>query len=121
MFNPAETWIGGVTTFLASMAYCVSLRLTGDLWFAIGLHAGWDWTETYLFGVSDSGFPAPGHLLHTTLAGSKWMTGGTVGPEGSIIEIFIALVVIVLIYLRFRHFSQPRISDAPRTVARPVV
>jgi uncharacterized protein len=121
MFSPTETWIGGLTTFLASMAYCVSLRLTGDLWFAIGLHAGWDWTERYLFGVADSGFPAPGHLLRTTLAGSKWMTGGTVGPEGSIIEILIALVVIVLTYLRFRHFSKPRISDAPRTVIHPVV
>jgi membrane protease YdiL (CAAX protease family) len=119
MLNPAETWIGGLTTFLASMAYCVSLRLTGDLWFAIGLHAGWDWTETYLFGVADSGFPAPGHLLHTTLAGPKWLTGGTVGPEASIIEILVALMVIVLTYLRFRHFSKPRSSDAPRTVVHP--
>jgi membrane protease YdiL (CAAX protease family) len=121
MANPAETWIGGLTTFFASMAYCVSLRLTGDLWFAIGLHAGWDWTETYLFGVADSGFPAPGHLLHTTMAGSKWMTGGSVGPEGSIIEIVIALTVIALIYLRFRHFSIPRNSDVLRTVVHPVV
>ncbi|MGB7750288.1 MAG: CPBP family glutamic-type intramembrane protease [Candidatus Acidiferrales bacterium] len=119
MLNPAETWIGGLTTSLASLAYCVSLRLTGDLWFAIGLHAGWDWTETYLFGVADSGFPARGHLLHTTLAGPKWLTGGTVGPEASIIEILVTLMVIVLTYLRFRHFSKPRSSAAPRIVVHP--
>jgi membrane protease YdiL (CAAX protease family) len=103
MGNPGETWVGGLATALAALVFCVSLRLTGNLWFAIGMHAGWDWTETYLFGVADSGMPATGHLLNTTLTGSKWMTGGTVGPEGSVVELLVCLTAIGLLFIRFRN------------------
>ena len=103
MGNPGETWIGGLATAVAAMMFCVSLWLTGNLWFAIGLHAGWDWTETYFFGVPDSGMPATGHLLNSSLSGSKWISGGTVGPEGSVIALLVLLSVIGLLFLRFRH------------------
>ena len=106
MGNPGETWIGGLATALAALTFCVSLRLTGNLWFAIGLHASWDWAETYFFGVADSGMPANGHLLNTSLSGNKWMTGGTVGPEGSVIELLVVSVTIGLLFLRFRNSSE---------------
>jgi membrane protease YdiL (CAAX protease family) len=102
MGNPGETWVGGLATALAALLFCVSLRLTGNLWFAIGLHAAWDWAETYFFGVPDSGMSANGHLLNTTLSGNKWMTGGTVGPEGSVVELLIVSAVIGLLFVRFR-------------------
>ncbi len=107
MGNPGETWIGGLATALAALIFCVSLWLTGNLWFAIGMHAAWDWTETYFFGVPDSGMPANGHLFNSTLSGSKWMTGGSVGPEGSVVELAIIVVVIALLFLRFRNRPTP--------------
>jgi len=110
MGNPGETWVGGLAACLAALVFCVSLRLTGNLWFAIGMHASWDWTETYFFGVADSGIPANGHLLNTALTGSKWMTGGTVGPEGSVIELLVCLAVIGLLFARFRGGA--RVSSA---------
>jgi len=112
MGNPGETWVGGLATALAALLFCVSLWLTGNLWFAIGMHAAWDWAETYFFGVADSGMPANGHLLNTTLSGSKWMTGGTVGPEGSIVELVIVSAVIGLLFLRFRR-REPQSLTAP--------
>lgn len=102
MFNPGETWIGGLATAIVAMLFCLSLWLTGNLWFAIGMHAAWDWTETYFFGVPDSGMPAKGHLLNSTLSGSKWMTGGSVGPEGSVVTLILLLILMGLVYLRFR-------------------
>jgi len=101
MNNPGETWVGGLGVALAAILFCVSLRLTGNLWFAIGMHTAWDWAETYFFGVADSGMPAHGHLLNTTLSGNKWLTGGTVGPEGSVVELVIVSAVIGLLFLRF--------------------
>jgi CAAX protease family protein len=106
MNNPGENWVGGVGVALAAILFCVSLRLTGNLWFAVGMHAAWDWAETFFFGVADSGMPANGHLLNTTLSGNKWMTGGTVGPEGSVIELIVVTAVIGLLYLRFRPSRQ---------------
>jgi membrane protease YdiL (CAAX protease family) len=106
MGNPGETWVGGLGTALAAIVFCVSLRLTGNLWFAIGMHASWDWAETYFFGVADSGMQPNGHLLNTTLSGSKWMTGGTVGPEGSVIELIVVSAVIGLLFVRFGRHEQ---------------
>jgi uncharacterized protein len=60
-----------------------SLRRTGTLWFAIGMHATWDWGESYFYGVPNSGVPAAGHLTAASLHGPIWLTGGSVGPEGS--------------------------------------
>ena len=113
MGNPGETWVGGLATALAALLFCVSLRLTGNLWFAIGLHAAWDWAETYFFGVPDSGMPANGHLLNTTLSGNKWMTGGTVGPEGSVVELLMVSAVIGLLFLRFHRSSQSQTVTSP--------
>ena len=74
-----------------------------SLWFAIGLHASWDWTETYFLGVANSGMPATGHLLNTSLHGPNWMTGGSAGPEASIVELVIILLVIGLLFVRFKN------------------
>jgi membrane protease YdiL (CAAX protease family) len=106
MGNPGETWVGGLSTALAALLFCVSLRLTGNLWFAIGMHASWDWAETFFFGVPDSGMPANGHLLNSTLSGSKWMTGGSVGPEGSVVELLAVSAVIGLLFVRFRRSAE---------------
>jgi membrane protease YdiL (CAAX protease family) len=106
MGNPGETWIGGLAAALAALLFCASLRLTGNLWFPIGMHASWDWAETFFFGVPDSGMPATGHLLNTTLSGNKWMTGGTVGPEGSVVELLLVSAVIGLLFVRFRRASE---------------
>jgi len=117
MGNPGETWVGGLATCLAALVFCVSLRLTGNLWFAVGMHASWDWTETYFFGVADSGMPANGHLLNTSLNGSKWMTGGTVGPEGSVVELLVCLAVIGLLFIRFR--KPATVASATLPVSQP--
>jgi hypothetical protein len=53
--------------------------------------------------VPDSGNPAIGHLLNTTLSGSKWMTGGTAGPEGSIVELLVVTAAIALLSVRFHR------------------
>jgi membrane protease YdiL (CAAX protease family) len=120
MGNPGETWVGGLAAALAALIFCVSLRLTGNLWFAIGMHCSWDWSETYFFGVPDSGFPATGHLLNTSFSGSKWMTGGTVGPEGSVVELLVCLVVIALLYVRFAKATSASPTWTPKATAGEV-
>src|SRR5262249_7077729 len=50
-----ENAIGLANVGLFGLLACLTLRRTGSLWLAIGFHAAWDWGETYLFGVADSG------------------------------------------------------------------
>lgn len=101
LFNPGEGKIGALSVFAIGMFFCLTLRRTGNLWFAVGLHAAFDWGETFLFSVPDSGLVAPGHLLNSSFHGPAWLTGGTVGPEGSVMAfagIAVATVIFVLVY-----------------------
>jgi membrane protease YdiL (CAAX protease family) len=79
----------------------LSLRRTGSIWFAIGMHASWDWGETYLYSVPDSGMVAPGHLLNSSFHGPAWITGGTVGPEGSAFAFLTLVLWAVAIHFLF--------------------
>ncbi len=82
--NNGEQWLGIFNAVLAGVVFAYSVRVSGSLWWAIGAHASWDWGETYFWGVSDSGVPAPNPLFTGTPHGSALLSGGTVGPEGSL-------------------------------------
>ena len=81
---------------------CLTLRLTGNLWFAVGFHTAGDWAETFLFSVSNSGTPAKGQLLSSTMHGPAWLTGGTVGPEASVFSYITVLLFALVFYLLYR-------------------
>ncbi|MBZ5721767.1 MAG: CPBP family intramembrane metalloprotease [Acidobacteriia bacterium] len=97
--NNGEAWIGVVAAGAIGFFFCLTLRRTGDLWFALGFHAAWDWGETYLYSVPDSGMVSPGHLLHSSFHGPTWLTGGDVGPEGSVL-LFVVMAVLWITFDR---------------------
>jgi CAAX protease family protein len=104
MGNGGETYIGIFGTVLFAVLASAMLRRTGSLWLPVGVHAGWDWGQSYFFGVSDSGFQAPGHLLNPHIQGPSWLSGGTVGPEGSIVT----LIMLGLVTAWFLAFHRDR-------------
>ena len=102
--NGGETPIGIVGVFVYGMFAAVTLRRTGSLWLAVGAHAGWDWGQSYFYGVADSGYQVPGHLLNPRIQGPDWLTGGTVGPEGSVVT----LILLTLMTVTFLAVYKPR-------------
>ena len=113
-FNPNETLPGLLQVAAWGVMACVILRRTGSLWLPIGLHAGWDWAETYFYGVADSGQVAvrgPGHLLNTSLSGPRWLTGGEAGPEGSW---FCIVLLVWLCFLFAAWFPEVNYPNASR-------
>jgi len=96
--NPGESPVGLLSVFFAGMFFCLSVWRTGSLWWAIGMHAAWDWGQSFLFGVADSGLMVQHHVLATHPEGRPWLSGGTTGPEGSVF-IFAVLAVGCLIVL----------------------
>jgi membrane protease YdiL (CAAX protease family) len=97
--NKGEDVAGAVSVFVIAMFFCLTLRRTGSLWFAVGLHVSFDWGETFLFSVPNSGLVAPGHLLDSSFHGPVWLTGGTVGPEGSVMA-FVVVALAAAIFSR---------------------
>jgi uncharacterized protein len=105
--NPGENALGILQVVEFGLLLCLTLRRTGNLWFAVGFHAAWDWAETFFYGTPDSGLLGTGRLLNTSFHGSNWITGGSAGPEGSIIAIFILLLCALLIHFRFPKAVYP--------------
>ncbi|MGC1484433.1 MAG: CPBP family intramembrane glutamic endopeptidase [Candidatus Acidiferrum sp.] len=97
--NSGEGWTGVASVAFVGLFWSFTLKRTGSLWFALGMHATFDFGETFLFSVPDSGMIFPGHLSNATLHGPNWVTGGTAGPEGSVFD-FLILVVFFLIVHR---------------------
>jgi uncharacterized protein len=97
--NPGESPIGLLCAGLASLMFSFSLWRTGSLWWAIGIHAAWDWSQSFLYGVADSGSITRGHLLATHPAGSPLLSGGLTGPEGSIFVLPVMLCITLVIVL----------------------
>jgi len=82
--NRGENWIGVASVALVGGLFAFTLKRSGNLWYAVGLHAGFDWAETFLYSVPNSGEILKGHLSNAVLQGPNWLTGGSVGPEGSV-------------------------------------
>jgi CAAX protease family protein len=97
--NSGEARTGLVAAGLIGFFFCLTLRRTGDLWWAVGFHMSWDWGETYLYSVPDSGGMSPGHLLNSSFHGPAWLTGGSVGPEGSVL-VFVVIVAMWVLFDR---------------------
>ncbi len=112
MGNPGETRVGIIATGVFALFAAATLWRTGDLWLAVGAHAGWDWGQSFFYGVPDSGLVLPGHLFNPTLSKTApaWLSGGTVGPEGSVLT----LVLWVLMFAGFLLLCPKRSDPSPQ-------
>jgi uncharacterized protein len=103
LMNPGEGPVGGLSVFVIAMFFCFTLARTGSLWFAVGLHAAFDWGETFFYAVPNSGIVLPGHLFESSLHGPRWLTGGSIGPEGSVMAFVVMGAAFVAFALCYRQ------------------
>lgn len=97
--NPGESPIGLLSAGLIGLVFCLSLWRTGSLWWALGFHAAWDWAQSFLYGVADSGAMIQQRLLETHPQGRVLLSGGATGPEGSVfILAIVALVALIILF-----------------------
>ncbi|MFC5835919.1 CPBP family intramembrane glutamic endopeptidase [Nonomuraea insulae] len=141
LFRIMEEWLGTVSSLVVSMLLfgathmvnanatlwgTFSIALTGgimlaaayvvtrSLWLPIGLHFAWNFTHTGIFGVALSGSDMPPEgLLSTTLSGPTLLTGGTFGPEASLLALLVCALPTVLLLRRAARTGQIR----PRRVS----
>ena len=102
--NGGEQILGIANAMLAGLVFAFTLWWSGSLWWAIGCHMSWDWGQTFFYGVADSGTTVRHHLLSAAPAGPSWLSGGSVGPEGSVLAAAILLLLAVI-----ARFTLPRV------------
>jgi uncharacterized protein len=98
-FLAGESALGLFQTGALGMVFCLSLWYTKSLFWAVGFHAGWDWSESYFYGTPDSGMLIQGHLFTTHPVGDPLWSGGMTGPEGSLLCILLPILMTVGMWL----------------------
>lgn len=109
--NAGESPIGLISAGLIGLVFAFSLWRTGSLWWAIGYHAAWDWMQSFVYGVADSGNMVQHHLLGSHPQGPTLLSGGLTGPEGSVFVL--AECVITGLVIAFSLPSQPGSPSDP--------
>jgi uncharacterized protein len=100
-FNPGATVTSSVAIALeAGVLLASAYVLTGRLWFPMGLHAGWNFSEGSLYGQSVSGSTVKTALTQGALKGPTILTGGAFGPEASIAAVVLCFSVAILLLWR---------------------
>ena len=119
LLNPQATLQGAAAiVFEAGVMLAAAYVLTRRLWLPIGIHAGWNFTQGGIFGISVSGFRSDG-LFDGTLTGPDWLSGGTFGAEASIVAVVLGVVLgATLVVMALRRGRLWRRTGAG-TMARP--
>lgn len=117
--NSGEEWMGIVNAVLVGLVLAYSVKWTGSLWWAVGFHLTWDWGESFLYGVADSGTKSHHHLLSWDPSGAGWLSGGSVGPEGSMLAAPVLLALAAAVRLTTREWKNPGLVRL-RRVALPL-
>lgn len=82
--NPNVTPVALANIFLAGVMLAVAYLRTRSLWFATGVHLGWNWTMASLLDFPVSGIVMDVPLYTGRETGPDWMTGGAFGPEAGL-------------------------------------
>ena len=119
LLNPGESAAGITAVFIAGMVFSYTLWHTGSLWWAIGFHMAWDWAQSFLYGVPDSGTLSAGRLFNTHAVGNPLISGGATGPEGSIFVIPAFLAIVLVVRFTTRRGEQPDLYPIPKAESLP--
>jgi membrane protease YdiL (CAAX protease family) len=106
--NPDPTALSTVNTMLAGVLLAVAYLRTRGLWLPISLHFAWNFWMGPVLGFPVSGMELPGGVLKAQAGDPAWLTGGSYGPEGSIVT----TVVVVAATLWLARTKRLGVSPA---------
>jgi membrane protease YdiL (CAAX protease family) len=101
--NPESSWFAAAC-LIAGEGIAIALYLiTGRIWASIGMHAGWNFAQGWLFGAIVSGITeiAGGPFELKPMAGvPALLSGGGFGPEASVAALVVSLAASAFLLVR---------------------
>ena len=90
---------------IGGLLYTAAYMYTRRIWFPLGLHLGWNYFQSGIFGMPNSGSAYDG-LLIPQITGPAWLTGGTFGIEASYVAILLCCVTGAALVVRAQRRGQ---------------
>lgn len=106
-FNPSSSAASLLGLFLAGIFFAYAYLRTRNLWLPIGLHIGWNFFVSTVFGFPVSGIESF-NLLRLQVEGPTLWTGGGFGPEAGLVLVpALALGALALAFYPARDGDVP--------------
>ncbi len=106
MSNPGSNWLSGTLIALIGFLRIYGWLRTNLLWLSIGMHAGWDFFQGPIFGLSVSGMKTKS-LFANQIGGADWISGGSFGPESGILVLPVLALGFLLVFAYTRNRLKP--------------
>ena len=106
IFNPGVSVIPIVGIIITGISYSLLRWYSGNIWIAMGIHTGWNFTQNYLFGLPNSGLVSEASVFHLDAANgmTNLIYDWDFGVEGGLPALFIdGFIAVVIIYLACRN------------------
>lgn len=107
LVKPDATLLAAASIVLLAFMSLYAYLRTRSLWLPIGMHIGWNFCQDPIFGFSAADHPTS-TLVAQRATGPDWLSGGTYGPEASVILIPIVLLGILAIH----RWSRPKAATS---------
>jgi len=106
--NPNMGYLPIINLFLAGVIFGIYYMHKKDLWFPIGMHLTWNFSQGPVFGFEVSGLKLDSFITQH-ISGNQLITGGEFGFEGSIL-----CTVFSVVFIFFLHFKLSKPITVPK-------
>lgn len=101
--NPNGTiWASVAIAIEAGLMLAMAYKCTNSLFFPIGIHWTWNFSQGNVFGFPVSGTSVDNTLITPAISGNELFTGGEFGPEASVNAAVIGLLLAAWFYKIYR-------------------
>jgi membrane protease YdiL (CAAX protease family) len=100
-FNQGGTLTGAFSTGAAGLVLALAYFRTRSLWVPVGLHITWNFTMGWVYSLPVSGTHLEPLPFVPSVTGPEWLSGGTFGPEGSVLA-FAGMALMAVWFYRSR-------------------
>ena len=102
LLNPGITVFSLLSIVLVGFALSLIVYALDSLWMAIAIHAAWNFTQNFLFGLPNSGIVSARSFLHLEAAADSPFYDAAFGVEGTVtaVAVELLLALAVLLYAR---------------------
>jgi membrane protease YdiL (CAAX protease family) len=115
LLNSGATALSFVNLTLSGFFFALFAINAGNIWGVCGLHFGWNYALSNIFGLSVSGEQGVGNSLFlSTSSGKDLLTGGVFGMESSLFSTVFLICAVLLICFIISKKHKAKISDKER-------
>lgn len=97
--NPGVTVISILSIVLIGVGLSLVMLWCESLWMAVAIHTMWNFTQSILFGLPNSGIVSEGSFLHLEAARGSLLYDAAFGVEGALPAIIVELALCIWLWL----------------------